>query len=195
MTDNAETIEQWSLRPYLSESLRATVAASDILFVPTEGYVDRPNLLFFPSGTTDFFDFVQRGLAPGTSVEVCIDDADYCEVGRHADELYIAAVIVKLLAAPLFVSLLAEYIKRKVGKKATETTLKTSITFQDHQTGKAVRLDYDGPAEAFERTALATIRQIEGGGPAELSTSNGSTRERSQLPSATPSPRRKKRRK
>jgi hypothetical protein len=193
--DSRESIEAWSLRPYLPDSLRNSVAAADILVVPTEGYVDRADLRFFPSGTTDFVEFIEANVPSGTAVEVCIGETDYCEVARHSDELYAAAVVVKLLAAPLFVNLLAEYIKRKVGKKAPETTLKTTITFEDQQAGRAFRLDYDGPANAFETTALKAVRQIQAGGPLEINADDGQTSERPRISQALPTPRRKKRRK
>jgi hypothetical protein len=183
----AESAQYWAAKPFVTDALRSQVAAADILLVPNEGYQER-DIRFFPSGTTQFFDYLRRSVPPDVVVEACIEDSDYREVARHADELYIAWTVVKLFAAPLFVNLLAEYIKRKFGKKTADVTLKTSIAFHDDTSGKTLRLDYDGPADAFEETALATLRQITDSRQPEPRNAEASTGTNTGSPTALPEP-------
>jgi hypothetical protein len=157
-SDSAAT---WSERAYLSEDLRQRVARADILLVPDEGYLDRPELRFFPSGTDRFFDYLKREAPPGVLVEACVEDNDYNEVDRHAAILYIASAVVTLLAAPLFVRLLGDYISRRLAKLRSSAVLKTSITFHDPETGRSVHLSYDGPAQDFRSTALAALKSLQ----------------------------------
>lgn len=159
--ERTESAVTWSNRPFVSDGLRRKVASADILLVPDEGYVDRPDLRFFPSGTTEFVEYLRRETPPNVLVEACIDDDDYREVTRHAAILYVAKAVVTLLAAPLFVNLLAQYIKRKLASLKDPATLKTSVTFHDRETGRSVHLSYEGPATEFRNTALGTLKEMQ----------------------------------
>ncbi len=53
--------------------------------IPTEGYAERPDLVYFPHGTGDLFHFLTEKPADNLMVDVCIEEEDYKEVALHAD--------------------------------------------------------------------------------------------------------------
>ena len=167
MTTRVEASEEsaatWAAKPFVADEIREAVAAADILIVPSEGYAEREDLRFFPQGTSELFDFLKSRAASDVRVEVAATDADYREVARHAGVLYLAQFILTNVAAPVFATLLADYILTKVGRRKDSTTIKTSITLRDDATQRSMRLDYDGPATAFPDTIIAVSKQLQSG--------------------------------
>jgi hypothetical protein len=146
--------------PYVDETLKQKVLVADILLVPTEGYAER-DIVFFPSGTSNFFKFIRQNAPDDMSVEAACDEQAYQELGRHDATLYLPEVIATAIAAPIFVALVTEYLKKKIWNEGAKTTLKTALTVLDQQTGRSVQLIYDGPADKFEETALKALREIQ----------------------------------
>lgn len=168
----SETIEAWSNRSYISKELQKKLARADALIVPNEGYDDDADLRYFPEGTEDLVSFLQRNIKEDQYVDVCIEEGDYKELAQHADLLIIAGAVVTTIFAPLFVNLVTEYIKHRVGKRADDTTVKTSLTISDRRNGKSITLTYDGPASTYEKIMLGavneSVKELEGESPPAL---------------------------
>jgi hypothetical protein len=164
-----ESAKTWAAKPFVAGEIRGAVAGADILLVPTEGYADRHDLRFFPAGTSELFTFLKDRVRDGVHVEVAATDDDYQEVARHADVMYLSEFVVTLILAPVFAGLLVEYIKMKVGRREESTTIKTSITVRDEATQRSLRVDYDGPAAAFQDTIISVSKQLQSGAATPLS--------------------------
>jgi hypothetical protein len=158
-----ESAKTWATKPFVADEIRDAVAGADILLVPTEGYADRQDLLFFPAGTSELFRFLKDRVRDDVHVEVAATDDDYQEVARHADVMYLPEIIVNLILAPVLAGLLVEYIKMKAGRQEQSTTIKTSITLRDDATQRSLRVDYDGPATAFQETIASISKQLQSG--------------------------------
>jgi Zn-dependent peptidase ImmA (M78 family)/transcriptional regulator with XRE-family HTH domain len=158
--ETTESPVTWAQRPFICADLRPKVASAAILLVPSEGYGDRRDLRFFPSGSSNLYAFLKQELPEGTAIEACINDDDYREVARHASVLYLASLVVTTVAAPLLVNLITEYIKAKIAGRGEATTLQTSVTFHNREKGRSIRLDYNGPATAFRDTALDVLARM-----------------------------------
>jgi hypothetical protein len=159
--ETSDSAATWSQKPFISDELRPRVASADILFTPNQGYMEREDLLFFPAGTADFFDFL-KSRTSNVNIEAAIAEHDYSEVARHADVAYICNLLATAVFAPTLVSLIVLWLQeRKGGSRIESTTLKTAITFHDETTGRSICMAYDGPANDFEATALAALKQLQ----------------------------------
>lgn len=168
-----ETIESWSKRSYIGDELREKLVKADALIVPNEGYGDDGDIRHFPEGTEHLISFLQRNSGGSEHIDVCVEEEDYKELAQHAGLLVIAGAIVTKVCAPVLVSLISEYIKRRLGVRASDTTLKSSLTVSDAGSGKAVNFTYEGPASTYESVMLGAIKEaLQEGGVARPSAGN-----------------------
>jgi len=156
--ESSETIESWSRRSYIGQELQAKLAKADALIVPNEGYGEKGDIHYFPEGTEHLISFLQRNNHGDQHIDICIEDSDYKELAQHYDLLIIAGAIAKAVCAPIFVNLVSEYIKKRLGSRTNDTTLKTSLTISDAKEGKSVSFTYEGPASTYEKVMLGAIK-------------------------------------
>jgi len=145
----SDTIESWAKRSYIESELRERILNSNVLLVPGEGYVDS-DALFFPEGTEQLVEFLRENSPPDVPLEICVEDKDYKELSRYADVVFLASFIVYKIAAPIVVSLVAGYLKERLGSKEKGTIAKWSLTVEDKETGQSTQLSYEGPAEKLK---------------------------------------------
>ena len=158
-------------RDFLGHELKEKLLATNLLFVPNQGYMDKSELLYFTVGTSDLHQYIIDKNIDGLRADICLEEKDYKEVALHADWLIIAEFIVKEVVAPLFVALLAEYIMKKLGNKKEETNIKSKFTLVDEKTGEHTEYKYEGPAKDYRSIMLHTISKASPKGlpiPAEL---------------------------
>jgi len=158
--DSRESISTWVNRPYISNKLREQLLRANVLLVPSEGYADQTDLVFFPSGTEELFHFLRESQREGLSVDICIEDKGYKEIARHADLLFIVDFIVKDIVAPLLVALIADYFIRRSGSGASETTVKSKITVCDEKNKRSMSLSFEGPASDYRDTMGNAIQNF-----------------------------------
>ena len=144
------SIDTWIRRLQLSESLSHKVAESAVVILPTEVPGKSGIIFAFPQGTTDLFDFLKKSNEDTVSVEVCVEDSDYKELGQHADWISIATLVVKSIIAPLVVSLIAEYIKPRLFSRSSNKTVTSELIVTKDEMGSCVRISYHGPADRYE---------------------------------------------
>ena len=154
---SSETIESWSRRSYIGEELQVKLAKADALIVPYEGYGEKGDVHYFPEGTEHLISFLQRNNHEDQHIDICIEDSDYKELAQHYDLLIIAGAIATAVCAPIFVNLVSEYIKQRLGSRMNDTTLKTSLTISDDKEGKSVSFTYEGPASTYEKVMLGAM--------------------------------------
>lgn len=160
MEDSRESLRTWINRPYISDELRQQLSKANVLVVPSEGYVDRADLIYFPVGTEELFHALLESDQENLSVDICIEDEDYKELAVHADWITIGAIVAELLVVPLIVELIAEYIKRRVRKPETETQVRSKLTVCDEKTGRSVHFSYEGPVSQYRDVMLHAIQEL-----------------------------------
>ena len=118
--------------------------------VPNEGYGEDVDLIYFPSGTSDLFQFLVDKQDENFIVNICIDDKEYKEISIRADWMVIAEFVVKDFLAPLLVALLAEYIAHHLGKRADDTKVKSKLTVVNEEDNQRIDYYYEGPATEYK---------------------------------------------
>ncbi|HXF90633.1 MAG TPA: hypothetical protein VNJ29_01740, partial [Candidatus Nitrosotenuis sp.] len=160
---SSESFQTWINRSYVSNALREQISKANFLLVPAEGYAEKTDMVYFPTGTADLFQFIRESDQNGLLPEVCIDDRDYKELARHADVLYIASAIVSLIIAPIAADLIGEYIKRRLFPgREDDTEVNSRLTIYDDKSGRSVDFIYKGPAREYRSTLLEAISQLNG---------------------------------
>ena len=155
---SAESLETWRRRAYISEELCGKLASANALIVPSEGYTDHPDWVYFPNGTEELYHFLQEKRDEALNIEICIEDNGFNELALHADILQIAAFVVENLVAPTAVALIAEYIVHRLKNRLKETDVQSTLTIQETAEGRSIQIHYKGPAEKYlpeMRKALA----------------------------------------
>jgi hypothetical protein len=146
-----ESFDFYMGRPYIGEDLRTRLLAADALIIPNEGYGERTELVYFPSGTSDLYQFLADKNIEGLKIEICIEDDDYKEIALHYDWLSIAGFVVTALVAPLVVELIADYIKEHLGKRVPETNVKSKLIVLEEKGGRNIIYTYEGPASEYQK--------------------------------------------
>jgi len=155
-----ESFDSYLSRPYIGEILRKRLSEANALIIPNEGYDNRSDLVYFPSGTEDLYQFLKDKNVGGLNLDACIEDKDYKEVALHADWLILAGFLVTELVAPLIVALLAEYIKKRLGKRESETIVKARLIIRENKDGHYAEYKYEGPASEYREAMTNAISKV-----------------------------------
>lgn len=158
VTESRESLQTWVSRPYVTEKLREQLRRANVLVVPSEGYADREEIVYFPAGTVEVVRFLKESGAENLVVDVCIEDEAYREVAQHADLLTIAGLVVTLFVAPLTVELLAAYIVQRIGQR--KTIVRSVVTVHDELKGRSISFSYEGPAEEYREVMMKAIDSL-----------------------------------
>jgi predicted DNA binding CopG/RHH family protein len=163
LTEIESGFEYWSRKKYLSEETRTAIGKSDIVLVPAEGYGDYAGPVF-PVGTNELFQFLRSNVPSRMSVELATEDVNYAELALHGDVLYVANILVTVLGAPVATELIVEYLRKHLGSRLDDTEVRASMIL-DRSNGpdsKTIRISYEGPARAFEKTMHEAMSYISG---------------------------------
>lgn len=159
--ESNETINSWINRDYIGEELREKLEQATALIVPNENpHTGMSHTPYFPEGTEHLVSFLENSNTENQNIDICIEENDYKELALHADLLTIANVIVTMFGAPIIVKLVADYISKRVGSRKDDTTVKSSLTVTDANSGKSINLTYEGPASTYEKVMFGAIEDI-----------------------------------
>lgn len=147
ITDSSENFDTWINRKYISEELKNNLKKANILLVPNEGFRDK-NIPVFPVKSEELFTYIKNRLPLDFKVDICIKDEDYKELALHTDLVILGSFVVTILAAPILVNIISEYIKQKILKDKEKRRVKVSLTVVDEE-GKSKNLTYEGNTENF----------------------------------------------
>ena len=159
IVNEARSREEWIQMAKLPEGLRNAVISADILIAPS---MMSKQPMAFMSGTMELFAYLQSQV--GDRVEICIDEDKYVEIELNSRKIRLGKIIVKDLALPLFLSILAGYIVNQCNKPAVPETViearefqkpvevEFSITVED-STGRRKEFKYDGPAADYKEVS------------------------------------------
>jgi hypothetical protein len=160
ISESKESFQTWVNRPYIGAALREQIQKANALIIPTEGYADRDDVVFFPVGTEELFRFLRSSKHENLEIDICSEDADYRELARHSELLIIASFLVTAIVAPVVADLIADFIKRRLGSREKESTVKSEIIIQDEQTERSIRISYEGPASDYRETMAKAILNL-----------------------------------
>jgi hypothetical protein len=147
VTDSAENFDFWTNRPYLSDITKSLLTDVEALILPEENFRDYPTPLF-PSNTISLYDALKNQLR----IEAVINDEDYNEVSLNSKKHRFGKFLVVLIAAPLFVTVLGNYISEKLKDEDTSDEIEIEIILQE-ESGKSKSIRYEGTADNFVKVA------------------------------------------
>jgi len=152
--DTQKTFDYWLKKPYISESLRASLSKANVLIVPLEGYYDKHPV--FADFTERLLNFLKSSGHEGLLPDICIEESDYVELAQHGRTLIlIGAFILSSIVAPIFVNLISDYIKERLG--ADDKRIKIEMTVVD-ENGKGKQFRYEGSAQSFKDIILPRLK-------------------------------------
>ena len=137
-----------------SESgLRESLQNASVLFVPTDLHPEY-NGPAFPETTLWVLDYLREGLGDTLTVDAIARDEDYAEFAYRSEDIFLPHVfIANEVLVPLVVTLLGSFLNglvKRGGKQRTESHVKSKIYYKD-RSGKMLSIEYDGPADTYER--------------------------------------------
>jgi hypothetical protein len=159
--DTDKDFRYWSSVAGLSGETRANILRADIVVVPYEGFRDHPGPLF-PAGTAELFQFLKDNLPSGNEAELAVEDEDFRELSLHYDLVTIASCVVKAVAEPIVVKLMADWIAKRLGNRLNSSEVRASLTIvhTDGDQSKSVQFSYDGPAATFETVVKDALDKV-----------------------------------
>jgi hypothetical protein len=143
----------------INGSLKESLYAADVLFVPIKGFreINEP---LFPQGTESLFAFVREKLSPNVSVDICVEDDQYKELALHSDLINLGIILVSQVITPTFVNVLSEYINGKIAlKRSNNPAIKVDIII-DKKEGKSTQITYEGEPEHFSKV-IEEVKRLE----------------------------------
>lgn len=145
---------------HIEKELRNDIGDANALLIPKQGYIDRTDLIYFPSGTSELYQFLVDKQEKNFTVDISISEKDYKELALHADWMFIADFIVREVAAPLLATLIADYIIKTVGKRKDKTNVKSKIIVVDNSDTFHLEYYYEGPATEYENVMVEAIESF-----------------------------------
>jgi hypothetical protein len=157
VNDSNVTFEVVAQKPYVPEDLRSAIEFASLVIVPREGFRDEGGPLF-PAGTLQLLDHINDA-APELVVAVPVSDEDYRELSLHDAQLTLGTFLLTLIAAPIFVNLVTEFIKKKTG--GNEQTAKVDLIMNVRKpNGHTTEISYKGPAVYFESSIAPILKSM-----------------------------------
>ena len=153
-------VQSFDSEPDLQSSLKAAT----VLILPSHLGSEHEGPVF-PSTTQDIFHGLRDGLADTAIVDAAIRDEDYTEYRFRTDTILLPVLFIATqVLLPIVINILSNYIDghlRNRGKQKEDSDVESEIHFIDEKRGIQLCLKYKGPADAFERVALKSLRDNE----------------------------------
>jgi len=156
ITETDENITYWRERPYLNYNTKSLLDRVDVIIVPEENFRGHETPLF-PSNMMELYDALKEHL----NVEAAINDEDYREVSLNSKKHRIGKFVVVMLAAPLFVTVLGNYISERLKNEDPKDEIEVEIIVNGDN-GKSKSIKYQGTARHFDKVA-ETVKDIVNG--------------------------------
>jgi len=157
---STESFRSWIARPYIGEDLRLQLAKANVLIIPSEGFGDRSDLVYFPQGTEELLQFIRTSGHSELSVDICCEQRKYQELALHSALLIIGAFVVSGLVAPIVVNVVSDLIKRRLGSRDANANVRSQMIAHNERTGVSVSLSYEGPASAYRSDMLKALETL-----------------------------------
>lgn len=152
------TLDSARRSPWLDPELRDRLNRADLILLPWPGFRDWSKPVF-PEQTEELYRFLRDGAPDSVTVELALRDEDYVEVSLRHEFITLPEVVVTLIAAPVAVNLISDWLREFLRKRhdAAEVKFKMSIDMSD---GSARSIEYEGPVKTFENLMQSQLRQL-----------------------------------
>lgn len=150
----------WASRDYLSPFTRDALLNATIVLIPHENFGDQA-LAVFPVNTAEFFRDLRESAPHGVTVEIAAENSDYREVALHSELMRLATILVKSIAAPIVVSLVSEFLKKRLGTRVSKSEVEMSLIVEEDspECQRQLKFDYKGPAALFEQMLNSKVSE------------------------------------
>jgi len=143
-----------------SESgLQDSLQNASVLLVPTDLHPEYDGPAF-PETTLWVLDHLREGLGDTATVDAIAKDEDYAEFAYRSDDIFLPHVfIANEVLVPLVINLLSSFLNglvKRGGRQRTKSHVKSKIYYKDGE-GKMLSIEYDGPAETYERMIIQAL--------------------------------------
>lgn len=137
----------------IDSDVRNSINEAKIVFVPS---ITCGDTFAFPSGTNEFFQYCRTH--SDCDVEICCNDADYCEMELCSFQIRLGKIYVKDIAVGVISGLISSYIFALLTSREapstlveqeylTKPTVSFSIVVSDTTNTLHKEFKYEGPAE------------------------------------------------
>ncbi|WP_180041372.1 hypothetical protein [Acinetobacter sp. YH12218] len=113
----------------------------------------------FHVGAADLFSYLKDNIGEDV-VQILVSDEDYQEVGLHSKALRIGVVIITAVIAPIFTSVLSDYISNELNGSPGDELEMTVIIERPQQVN--IKLDYKGDVNEVHKV-LDKIKELADG--------------------------------
>lgn len=154
ITKSNLNFEKLYSKSYFPSELEENMKKANLLLIPFEGVstFDGP---VFPEETNEFYKFVKNYDNKELVGDICISDEDYVELELHADLITLAHIILDIAVFPITVTLIANYLDRKIQGQGNKTDLKAKVNMTVVAGDMSISISYEGDADKFEETIEA----------------------------------------
>lgn len=184
LTATEEGFDFWTSRPYQSPAFQGQIRSAAILLVPREKLRSEHEGPLFPSGTTEFFQFLHERVPAGLTIDLAVEDEIYNEVAFHDGHAWLVDILVRNAALPVVIGLTLEWLKRRKRKNKADSRISFRVTVEEERAGRKVRaqITYDGSAADLKPEVLRVAQGAFDGG----ASSTGEAEETKRLPPQSP---------
>lgn len=158
VSETEKTFEFFINRPYVHNLSKDRLSRANALMVPNEGYADREDLVYLPSGSAELFRYLRERSPEQLRLDSTIEDRDYKELALHADWLNIATLVATIIVLPTLINLLSDYIYDVLQGRTRKTKVRSRIIVVDQERNTQIEILYEGPAETFRDTLLQAVQ-------------------------------------
>ena len=136
----------WSSLTSINSELRESIRRADLVLVPQPGFGDYEGPLF-PVRTEELFQYLRANVPSDMTVELAVDDRDYKELALHSEIIILASILVKKLGAPVAISLIKDYLAKRLGKRFKKADVRFTmiVDSRDGVNRKTAQISYEGP--------------------------------------------------
>ena len=151
------TFEKIFKEDYIPKEYEDEIKHSNILLIPSKTFRDK-NILYFPEGTKDFFQYIKEREDGKTNIEISISDEKFNELELHSDIVRIATIIIKDFILSVAINLISDYLKNKL-KKENKSSKKVEVELNMiiQKKNKSLEINYRGSVKDFEKIDKSKI--------------------------------------
>lgn len=161
--DYSENFESIYKKEYFPVKLLDEIKKANVLLIPD--YVERGNdgEYVFPESTKEFLEYLKDNASDNIIPDIAIDDDDYKKMELHSATITIVTFIVKNVALPLMISLVANFLYdqvKRMHREKKDVSTKVNIITTEEISKKSKMISYEGPVSGVEEALKSAAEDI-----------------------------------
>lgn len=126
--DSNNDFDFWINQDFIPDNLKNDLRNANLLFIPQSFHRRDQEYLTFPVNTEELYNYIIENSQDEIIPNICISSNAYREIALHGYEIYLGSFVVTSIIVPIFISLISEYINRKIYRKNDDPTININIT-------------------------------------------------------------------